>query len=415
MIEDYSLNSCSDLGEWEEIKNYLIKNKQILNRKEELIESSVLSIDEKNSNISEINNIINSISNEDESSSYFLSLYYAKIYDFDKSYLYYTKSKAYLYKNWLNLGEYSNNDLKHEIIKKIQMIYEVGEFLTFIRGTSATNKNFSNNSNNDFILNDIGAKNMLILLENWLKRWPNYLYDEASSYQEIYSSRKILNDVMKYRIRNYDQIVSLNPVLETFKVREHIEIAKSLSKKNYLDFAEKHIQIALNFRKNNAYANIAYVNSFIVYPVLKNKCELYEIETKTKNKYDLIGIETIEKKYNKFIKVLETQIKTVDLDEETKKKILILQVKSYLSMTELNLNSGKNNYIETFAETKNKFFEMEKKIQQNKNIKSYFHLLRPLIKFCDNVIRNSMDENSIINTNSKNIIMIYVNYIWNMD
>ena len=398
VIEDYSLNSCCDLGEWEEIKNYLIKNKKNLERKEELIESSVLSIDEKNDNISQINTIMNSFPNEDENYSYFLSLFHAKKYDFDKAYLYYTKAKSNFYKNWLNLGDYSNNDLKHEIIKKIQMIYEIGEFLNFIRGTSATNKNFSNSSNNDFILNDIGTKNMLNLLENWLKRWPNYLYDEASSYQEIYSSRKILNDIMKYRIRNYEQIVSLNPVLETFKVREHIEIAKNLSKKNYLDFAEKHIQIALGFRKNNAYAN-----SFIVYPVLKNKCELYEIESKTKSRYDLKGIEIIEKKYKKFIDVLETQIRTVQLDEETKKKILILQVKSHLSMTELNLNSGKNNFIDTFNETKKKFYDLEKTIDCHRNIKSYFHLLRPLIKFCDNVIRNFPDENLILNSNSEKI------------
>ena len=151
----------------------------------------------------------------------------------------------------LNLGEYSNNDLKHEIIKKIQMISEIGEFLNFVRGTGDESKNFSNSSNNDFILNDIRTKNMLNLLENWLKRWPNYLYDETSSYQEIYSSRKILNDIIKYQIRNYEQIVSLNPVLETFKVREYIEIAKKLPKKHYLDFTEKHIQIPLGFRKKN--------------------------------------------------------------------------------------------------------------------------------------------------------------------
>ena len=39
---------------------------------------------------------------------------------------------------WLNLGKYSNNDLKHELIGQIQKIYEIGEFLSFIQGTSAT-------------------------------------------------------------------------------------------------------------------------------------------------------------------------------------------------------------------------------------------------------------------------------------
>ena len=49
-------------------------------------------------------------------------------------------------------------------------------------------------------------------------------------------------------------------------------------------------------------------------------------------------------------------------------------------MTELNLNSGKNNFIDTFNETKKKFYDLEKTIDCHRNIKSYFHLLRPLIK-----------------------------------
>ena len=57
--------------------------------------------------------------------SYYIALHHAKNKDFDKFYLYYQKSKSNLYNNWLPLGEYSNTDLKHEIIKKIQMVYEV--------------------------------------------------------------------------------------------------------------------------------------------------------------------------------------------------------------------------------------------------------------------------------------------------
>ncbi len=44
-----------------------------------------------------------------------------------------------------------------------------------------------------------------------------------------------------------------------------------------------------------------------------------------------------------------------------------------------------------------KIYYLEKIIDYHRNIKTYFHL------FCDNVIRNTLDENLTLNSNFENI------------
>ena len=207
--------------------------------------------------------------------SYYIALHHAKNKDFDKSYLYYQKSKTNLYNNWLSLGEYSNTDLKHEIIKKIQMIFELGEFLNFIRGTSATNPNLAPSINHEFILSEQGSLNLKDLYTKWSCRWPNYLYDEPSAYEKIYKSREVIINIMNSHISNYSQIIESNINLKSFGIKEKVEIGVNLYKKKMLDFADRIFKIALNERKNTTYEN-----SFIGYPFMKNKYKMihYEID-----------------------------------------------------------------------------------------------------------------------------------------
>ena len=90
------------------------------------------------------------------------------------------------------------------------MIYELGEFLNFIRGTSATNANLSPNVNHEFILSEQGCQNLKELFSKWSASWPNYLYDEPSSYEKIYKSREVIINTMNNHISNYEQIISSN-------------------------------------------------------------------------------------------------------------------------------------------------------------------------------------------------------------
>ena len=95
-----------------------------------------------------------------------------------------------------------------EIIKKIQMIYELDEFLNFIRGTSATNTNLSPNVNHEFILSEQGCNNLKLLFKRWSQRWPNYLYDEPSAYEKVYKSREVMLNIMNSHLSNYEQIIT---------------------------------------------------------------------------------------------------------------------------------------------------------------------------------------------------------------
>ena len=159
VIEDFALTSLADLGQWSQINKYLTgKDKEnndntintdnentdndnnntndnkenIINlneiRTEELIESNIFNINENENSLVNNKQIEEILSKIDEVSlnyySYYIALHHSKNKDFDKFYLYYQKSKSNLYNNWLSLDEYSNTDLKHEIIKKIQMVYE---------------------------------------------------------------------------------------------------------------------------------------------------------------------------------------------------------------------------------------------------------------------------------------------------
>ena len=126
------------------------------------------------------------------------------------------------------------------------MIFELGEFLNFIRGTSATNPNLGPSINHEFILSEQGCLNLKELFSKWSTRWPNYLYDEPSAYEKIYKSREVILNIMNNHISNYEQIITTNQVLESFPIKEKAEIGINLYKKKMLDFAERVFKINLN-------------------------------------------------------------------------------------------------------------------------------------------------------------------------
>ena len=453
VIEDFALTSCADLGQWAQINKYLTNNENnenIINtnieiesennngdkkenknineiRTEELIQSNIFNLNENGDNLLINKQLDTILSTLDEVSlnnySYYIALHHAKNKDFDKSYLYYQKSKSNLYNNWLSLGEYSNTDLKHEIIKKIQMIYELGEFLNFIRGTSATNPNLGPSINHEFILSEQGSQNLKGLFSRWSSRWPNYLYDEPSAYEKIYKSREVILNIMNSHISNYEQIVSSNHILESFPIKEKAEIGINLYKKKMLDFADRVFKIALNERKNPAYEN-----SFIGYPYMKNKYKMihYEIDN---NISVLNDNNSWDKKFSNFMKVLQSQINKTEANNiEIKNKLNNLKLKILLDISSLklgpNLNdidlntnpeifSDKNinDLITSFKTARESFNTIQKNINEKEDISNYLKILRPMIFYCDKIIRNFQDneENDPLFFTKQNISEFYNN------
>ncbi len=249
-----TIKSCMDFGEWKELNDYNKNNndfnENILNKIKFSIygmnnNESKINIDKKIYDLKEYENNINF--------SYYFSLLYLKINDYDKSYIFYQKSRNNLYSNWLNYNNNYNENQKHSLIYQFQLIFELGEFLNFIRGTSVTNNNILNNindsdnkNNNNINLSKTGISNLINLYEKWINRWPNYLYDDSKEFNEIFQSRNILNSILSKKILNYENILNNNPIIDTFIVREFIEISKLLYKKNEIDLAEKNIKLALN-------------------------------------------------------------------------------------------------------------------------------------------------------------------------
>ena len=446
VIEDFALTSCSDLGQWSQINKYLTnkesqseissmniekekekKENQNEIRTEELIQSNIFNIIEEESlaNNKQLEDILSTL---DEVSlnnySYYISLHHAKKKDFDKAYLYYQKSKSNLYENWSSLGEYSNTDLKHELIKKIQMIYELDEFLNFIRGTSATNNNLSPNINHEFIFSEQGANNLKELFKRWSQRWPNYLYDEPSSYEKIYKSREVFQYIMNSHISNYEQIISSNQFLRCFPIKEKAEIGINLYKKKMLDFADRVFRNALTERKKNS----NYEDSFIGYPFMKNKYKMihYEIDN---NISILNDNKSWNKKFNDFMKVLHGQMNKVDYNnKEIKNKLNNLKLKLLLDISFLklgpNLSSENNDNINmnlseqtinelstSFKTAKDYFTEIQKNINEKEDISIYLKILRPMIFYCDKIIRHFQDneENDPLLLTKENVLVFYNN------
>ena len=453
VIEDFALTSCADLGQWAQINKYLTNKENNDNnnididadtnnpfsnkenksqneiRTEELIQSNIFNINENDNNLMNNKQLETILSNLDEVSlnnySYYIALHHAKNKDFDKAYLYYQKSKSNLYQNWLSLGEYSNTDLKHEIIKKIQMIYELGEFLNFIRGTSATNSNLGPNINHEFILSEQGCQNLKELFSKWSARWPNYLYDEPSAYEKIYKSREVIINIMNNHISNYEQIISTNQVLESFPIKEKAEIGINLYKKKMLDFADRVFKIALNERKNPNYEN-----TFIGYPYMKNKFKMihYEIDN---NISVLNDTSSWDKKFNNFMKILQGQINKTDYNNnEIRNKLNNLKLKILLDISLLKLGPNLNDndinlninneifsdktiddLIKSFGNAKDSFNTIQKSINEKEDITNYLKILRPMIFYCDKIIRNFQDneENDSLFLTKKNILQFYNN------
>ena len=453
VIEDFALTSCADLGQWAQINKYLSNKEnndtissieiETENKKdeksttnsinansnqneiriEELIQSNIFNINEEENNLMNNKQLESIISTIDEISlnnySYYMALHHAKNKDFDKSYLYYQKSKTNLYDSWLSLGEYSNTDLKHEIIKKIQMIFELGEFLNFIRGTSATNQNLAPNINHEFILSEQGSQNLTNLYTKWSSRWPNYLYDEPSAYEKIYKSREVIINIMNSHISNYEQIIESNKNLKSFAIKEKVEIGINLYKKKMLDFADRIFKIALNERKNTTYEN-----SFLGYPFMKNKYKMihYEIDN---NISILNDNDTWTKKFSNFMKILQNQINKTDPSNiEIKNKLNNLKIKILLDISLLKLgpNADTDNLntklfsdktieelISSFKKANDFFIEVQKNINEKDDITNYLKVLRPMIFYCDKIIRNFQDneENDSLFLTKKNILEFY--------
>ena len=451
VIEDFALTSCADLGQWAQINKYLSNkendtvsniniendkkdenNKNSINnqneiRTEELIQSNIFNINEDDSNLINNKQLEDILSKIDEISlnnySYYIALHHAKNKDFDKSYLYYQKSKTNLYNNWLSLGEYSNTDLKHEIIKKIQMIFELGEFLNFIRGTSATNPNLAPSINHEFILSEQGSLNLKDLYTKWSSRWPNYLYDEPSAYEKIYKSREVIINIMNSHISNYSQIIESNINLKSFGIKEKVEIGVNLYKKKMLDFADRIFKIALNERKNTTYEN-----SFIGYPFMKNKYKMihYEIDN---NISILNDNNSWDKKFSTFMKILQNQInKTEQSNVEIINKLNNLKLKILLDISLLKLGPNVNDpnicintemfsdktinaLISSFNTANESFNNIQKNINEKDDINNYLKVLRPMIFYCDKIIRNFQDneESDSLFLTKKNILQFFNN------
>ena len=385
VIEDYTISSCADLNEWDNINNYM-KSKKKKMIKASMYSEMMIEVDDNN-----------------DSNAYYNSLYYVFNCDFDRAYLNYQKAKNYFYKIWMNLGKYTNSDLKHEVIEDIQKIYEVGEFIDFIKGTSATNTNLSYSSNdNEYILSRNGINNLSLLVNNYLHRWPSYIYDSPSVYSEILASRKILFSTFQKHIANFNTIIADNPVIESFECKEHIEIANALYKQNCLDIAGKYIKTALNLRSKSEDVNMS-----IVYPVLKNKCKLYEMEG------DFIPFSQLMENYSRFIAVSNSQLSSIKLNDEIVNKILILQVRQHLMRAKYNMNN--DNFRNYYGIAKNKFNEIDGKINEvkdeGKKKTLRFKLMRPMIKFCDYIIRNNeIKKDSKAGAFLNEILKLYMEY-----
>jgi hypothetical protein len=416
-IEEYSIKYCSDLGEWDNLSQYLNKNETLLLDEEihrenpEKIESMLKSWVYTEDSLNKFNDLVEygfaSAKNNkenflkiflEETFTHHMSLFSIIQKDYDRALLYLEKSKQNFYKNWLNLGIHSSN-LKHELIHKIQKINEVSEFLDFVRGTSSTNSNISLGNNMNINLTPEGSKNIINLFEKWLSRWPNYIYDDPLTFEEIYSQRKVFYEAFKNKFYNFEHIISDNPVLDTFFPRSHTAISTLMLKKDFLDLAEIHTGKALKLRKDNSISN-----SFIILPVLKNKYKILEIQSG--NKENIVQFSQTVDKYEKLIKVLNDQIKNVNLDFETKEKLNILRIKLYLnqSLNTLEDQISKGSFI-TSGEKYNllmkkslSYFEEEVESYEKRMLdvnedfpKNYVKLLRPMVKFSEKVLRKIND------------------------
>ena len=89
----------------------------------------------------------------------------------------------------------------------------------------------------------------------------------------------------------------------------------------------------------------------IVYPVLKNKCKLYELEG------DFIPFSQLMENYSRFIAVSNSQLSSIKLNDEIVNKILILQVRQHLMRAKYNMNN--DNFRNYYGIAKNKFNEID--------------------------------------------------------
>ena len=191
------------------------------------------------------------------------------------------------------------------------------------------------------------------------------------------------------------------------------------------DFADRVFKITLNERKNPNYEN-----SFIGYPYMKNKYKMihYEIDN---NISILNDTNSWDKKFNNFMKVLQGQINKTDYNNnEIKNKLNNLKLKILLDISllklgpnlNLNLNNNDsmninlnndtlsdkaiNELISSFHTAKESFNVIQKNINEKEDITNYLKILRPMIFYCDKIIRNFQDneENDSLFLTKQNIL-----------
>jgi len=363
-MEEYTMKYTSNLGEWESISNYLDENKEklVLNSKNylenpEKIETILKSWIYNYESYGNFSNLVFNLSTKDffkefcnTNFSYYMCIWNIIKNDYDEALLYFERSKNFFLKNWLNLGNQSGN-LKHAIINKIQKLYEIAEFLKIMRGDNILlRKSISKNSNNSkFFNNNYNYKNDIFSFENfssynnqnlkndnlmeniehtlskWLERWPNYLYDSAVDFNELTQTRKIFFDKFFDKShQNFQRVINENPILDTYFPRQFINISTNLAKKGELDISELNTKKALKFRRDNSKAN-----SFIIYPFIKIKFKILEIEAR--NIINNNQVKDINERFLKLIKVLEDQMKTIVLDDKSMNKLNNLKIKLYLN------------------------------------------------------------------------------------
>jgi hypothetical protein len=190
-----------------------------------------------------------------------------------------------------------------------------------------------------------------------------------------------------------------------------------------LDFADRVFRNALTERKKNS----NYEDSFIGYPFMKNKYKMihYEIDN---NISVLNDNKSWNKKFNDFMKVLHGQMNKVDFNnKEIKNKLNNLKLKLLLDISFLKLGANVNenndninmNLSEqtinelstTFKTAKDYFNEIQKNINEKEDISIYLKILRPMIFYCDKIIRNFQDneENDPLFLTKENVLRFYNN------
>ena len=389
IVDEYSIKISSDLAEWDHLSDKLNKGKISLltednftrnpEKMEQLLKSWIFN---KNYNeqlskfLDSMGNRINNFKNNHF--SYYLSLFYILHKNWDMALLHLEKSKENFFQNWYNRGNFSNN-LKHELINNIQKLNEVHDFLDISRrNLSVFDASITSN-----------------LFEKWLKVWPNITFDDPSIFHETFEARNLFYDIFNSRFDKFNSLIlKTNKTLNNFHSFSQMKIAGFMMKKNHFDIAEINTKNALKLRNDQDFST-----AYLTVPFLKTKFKILEIDIENSLSDKSKRIPVIEK-CEKFIKVLENQLKSYNFDENSKVNLNLLDIKISLNLSCIHLNEENSNLINqdtsnfylTFRRAyklyENQKNSLEAKIKLDGFLsKNYIKLIRPITNFCDKVLR----------------------------